>query len=65
MYEKDYISNHTIRNCGNGEYLASVIDDSVIKFGEVIEETKSIPININEKKITVKQKISIFYLPFY
>ena len=65
MYEKDYISNHTICNCGNGEYLASVIDDSVIKFGEVIEETKSIPINFNDKKITVKQKISIFYLPFY
>ena len=65
MYEKDYIWNHTICNCENGKYLASVIDDSVIKFGEVIEETKSIPINFNDKKITVKQKISIFYLPFY
>ena len=28
--------------CENGKYLASVIDDSVIMFDEIIEETKSV-----------------------
>ena len=30
--------------------LASIIDDSVIMRDEIIEETKPVPINFNEKK---------------
>ena len=30
--------------------LASIIDDSVITRDEIIEETKPVPINFNEKK---------------
>ena len=49
------------------------MDDSVIRCEEVInveaksydEETKTFPINFNEKKQPAKHKISIFYLHFY
>ena len=49
------------------------MDDSVIRCEEVInveaksydEETKTVPINFNEKKQPAKHKISIFYLHFY
>ena len=44
--------------------LASIIDDSVITRDEIIEETKPVPINFNEKKQPIKHKISIFYLNF-
>ena len=32
---------------------------------EIIEETKAVPGDFNEKQKTVKQKSSIFYSPFY
>ena len=38
---KDYILNLTKSSCENGKYLASIIDDSVIKCDEIIEETKN------------------------
>ena len=41
------------------------MDDSVITCDEIVEETKTIPTNFNEKKQPVKHKISIFYLHFY
>ena len=47
---KSYIWNPAICSCENGEYLASIIDNSVITFDEIIEETKTIPTNFNEKK---------------
>ena len=34
----------------NGKYLASIMDDSVITCDEIIEETKTVPTNFNEKK---------------
>ena len=48
------------------------MDDSAIMCDEVIdaeaktydEEKKPVPTNFNEKKWTVKNKNSIFYLPF-
>ena len=49
----------------NGKYLGSIIDDSVIMSDEIIEETKAVPGDFNEKQKTVKQKSSIFYSPFY
>ena len=35
--EKGYIWNHTTCSSKNGKYLANVMDDSVIKCGEVTE----------------------------
>ena len=53
--------NHYIWNlaapcsCENDKYLANIIDDnSVITYDEIIEETKTIPTNFNEKKQPVK-----------
>ena len=64
--EKDYIWNPATCSCKNGKYLASIIeDDSVITYDEIIEETKTIPTNFNEKKQPAKHKISIFHLYFY
>ena len=61
MYEKDYIWNPTTCSCENGKYLASIIDDLVIRCDEIVEETKTAPTNFNEKKKEpVKHKIFIF-----
>ena len=51
----------------NGEYLASIIVDSVITSSKIIDnqETKTIPTNFNEKNITCKTQnfyISIAFL---
>ena len=65
--EKDYIWNPATRSCENGKYLASIMDDSVITCDEIIEET-TFPTNFNEKKQTVKPKISMFthiYIKYY
>ena len=40
----------------NGKYLASIIDHSVITCDEITEETKSILINCNEKKMACEKK---------
>ena len=42
------IWNAAACSCGNGKYLASIGDDSVITWDENIEETKTIPKNLNE-----------------
>ena len=41
--EKDYIWNPVTCSCENGQYLANIIDDSVISRNEIIEETKTVP----------------------
>ena len=41
--EKDYIQNPGTSSCKNGKYLASNIDNSMIKCDEIIEaETKTV-----------------------
>ena len=61
---KDYVWNPSTCSCGNGKYLASIMDDSAIMCDHVIEaydeETKTIPTNFNEKKATCK--IQSFYV---
>ena len=57
----------------NDKYLASIIDNSVIRCNEIIdavaksydEEAKTVSTNFNEKREPVKQKNSMFYLLFY
>ena len=49
--ETDYIWNPCTCNYENGKNLASIIDDdSVNKCDEIVEETKTVPKNFNEKK---------------
>ena len=47
--EKEYIWNPAPCSCENGEYLASIINDSEIMWDEIIEETKRVPTNFNKK----------------
>ena len=35
--ENDYIWNPSTRNCKNGKYLGSILDDSAITYDEAIE----------------------------
>ena len=69
MFEKEYVWSPTTCICENGKYLASIMDDSAIICDEVIKscnkEVKTFPTFFNEKIKFVKQRIYIFYLPFY
>ena len=51
--------------CENGKYLESFIDDSVIKCDEIIEETKTVPTNFNEKNATCKTRTFYILLAFW
>ena len=65
ILEKDYIWNPAPCSCENGECLASIIDDSVIMCDEIIDaETKTIPINFNERNITCKTQNFYILLAF-
>ena len=59
--EKDYVWNPAPCNCENGKHLASIMDDSVITYDEIIgvEET-----NFNEKNITCKTQNFYILLGF-
>ena len=68
--EKDYVWNPSKCNCENGKYLASIMDNSAIMYDEVIEsyyeETKTVPINFNEKDITCKtQNFTCIFINYY
>ena len=63
--EKDYMWNSATCSCENSKYSPRIIDDSVIMCDEIIEETKTVTTNFNEKVQFVKQNIFIFYLSFY
>ena len=62
MWKKNYIWNPATCSCENGQYLESIMDDSLIKNDGIVEET--FPKNFNEKKAIVNCKIYIFYLHF-
>ena len=47
--EKDYVWNPATCSCKNGKCLASFIGNSVITCDHIIKETKTVPINFNEK----------------
>ena len=66
---KDYIQNPSTWSCKNGEYLASITDDSAIKCDEIIdsynEKQKPFQQILMKRQQSVKCRISIFYLYFY
>ena len=53
MCKKDYIWNPATCSCENGKYVGGIINDSVIKCDKIIETTKIIPTNVNEKRRSV------------
>ena len=52
--KRDYIWNPATGSCETDKYLASTADYSMITCDKIIKETKTIPKNFNEKKITCK-----------
>ena len=48
---KDYTWNPTSCSCENGQYLASITDNSLITCDEIIEQTKTTPTTVNKKKL--------------
>ena len=57
---EDYFWNPAACNCKNGKYLASIMDDSAIMCGEIIESYEEETNFKEKKKQPVKHKISIF-----
>ena len=68
IYVKKNVSNPSTSIHENGKYLASIVDDSVIRSDEVIksyeEEIKSIPTNFNEKKFNLWSTKFLYLLLF-
>ena len=60
----EQIQNHATFSFENGKYLASVINDSVVTYDKIIEETKTVPTHFNEKKQPIKQKNVYILLAF-
>ena len=68
---KDYVWNPATCSCKNSRYLASIIDNSVIRCDEIIgaeaelynEETKTVITNFNEKKANRKTQNVYILLP--
>ena len=60
--EKDYIWNPSTCICENGKYLASIMDDSVIRCDKIREE--AVPTNFNEKKPICKMQNSYVLVAF-
>ena len=60
--EEDFVWNFATCSCKNGTYLANIMHDSVITCGKIVDaeaksyndETRTIPTNLNEKKVTCK-----------
>ena len=57
VFETKHIESYSTCTCENGKYLESTVGDSVIMCDEIINATKTVPIktvptNINRKKVT-------------
>ena len=67
--QKDYIQNPATLSCKYGKFLASIIDDLVITSDKIIdteaksydEETKTVTIHLNEKKMESVRKFFILF----
>ena len=75
IWEKEYVWNPSTCICENGKYLGNVMDDSAIICDDVTNadvklspkddvETKTIPRNFNEKKVTCKMQNLYILLAF-
>ena len=59
MFEKYYIWNPATCSCEDSKYVGSIINDSVITYDEVIEETKTVATKI---RFPINQKSGITYV---
>ena len=66
MYvKKDYLWNPGTCSCENGRYLASIMDDWVMKCDKIFEEeTNTVTTNFNEKNAICKTKNVYILLAF-
>ena len=62
--DKGHIWDSATCSCENGSYARGIIDDSVIACDRILETTKSIPTNFNEKKVICKMKNFYILLVF-
>ena len=62
--DKGHIWDSATSSCENGRYARDIIDDSVITCNKILEPTKSIPTNFNEKKVICKTKNFYILLVF-
>ena len=60
--QKYYIWNLATCNWKNGNFLASIVDDSVVTSDEIIDTAKSVATNYKEKKVNCKTK-NLYVLP--
>ena len=58
--EKDYIWSPATCSCENRKYLASILDDSMITWNEIIEET--VPTDFNDKSSLNTKFLTFTYL---
>ena len=63
MYVKNIVWNSAACSCENGKYLASIMDDSVIRCNEIIESFGE-ETNFNEKKTICKTQNFYILLTF-
>ena len=63
LLKKNHVWNRDRCICQNGTYLGSIIDDSVITFNEIMEETKT----VQTKTVSTKSTSTNFHssLHFY
>ena len=54
--KKNYVWNPVVCACENGKYLGSTIGDSIIMCEKIIEETRTISTNFNEKNVSFKME---------
>ena len=47
--DKDYVWNPATCSYEDRKYLASIMDNSAITCDEIMEETRTVPTNFNEK----------------
>ena len=61
MCEKGYTCDSAICSYENGEFVRSIIDNSLITFDKSKEDTKSVPTNFNNKKVTNRTKKILYF----
>ena len=69
-WHKDFIWNPTTCSSQNGKYIANTMDDSVIKYDEIMEscdkETKKFLTNFIEEKVSCKtQNFTCIFINYY
>ena len=66
IYVKKYcLWNLAACNCKNGKHLASITDDSVITYDDILEQKKTVSTNFNERKVTCETKNFYVLLALY